>query len=570
MKKLNNKGFAISVVIYGLSVMSILILSIIMATMSSTRATTKELANDIEADLVSYSRVEVGYHVGNGQTYYVRDNQAGWYKIELWGADGGASGGLGAYTSGIVHLDDRETLEFDVPQSGGGSTRVYLSGSTNPIMIAGGGGSSEGADGGTLVGYNNDMHSIGGQINTASYVNSDFSLLEGQTLIGTKDSYATGYASASSGGYNSNGEYIGIGVGNKSYISGYGGCNPSQQGGKYFVDGMMMAGVNQGDGYAKVERVLLETQETPTLEKKNAKLNTGIKYIRDCISDSTSKWDISAMSKGEDEAALHGTTTISGKCKTVTLDKEYSLDEVAVFHDPGKDHLNHTIEVKGTTGSWMFLKNKSSLTQLSETETPAGIHISAYQFDSSEKIPDSGNYYLLPVLSENKVVTAHEDPKQSPNPIVIDYLKSKKVQKWSIEKIDKSNRNFWSTEEKNQGTIKYDEYKIVELSSYKALKVYADENKVKNQISANMAFNKYTRNDPQMWKITAVGNGTYIIESSVVIFDPSKPSGYIVPQTNIEVPDNWQDGKSELIIGRNQVTTERFKLISVDYSSKKQ
>ena len=45
MKKLSNKGFAISTVIYGLSIMGVLIISILMGILSTTRKNTKELAN---------------------------------------------------------------------------------------------------------------------------------------------------------------------------------------------------------------------------------------------------------------------------------------------------------------------------------------------------------------------------------------------------------------------------------------------------------------------------------------------------------------------------------------------
>ena len=123
---------------------------------------------------------------------------------------------------------------------------------------------------------------------------------------------------------------------------------------------------------------------------------------------------------------------------------------------------NHTIEVSSDGSNWKTIKGLGSGTELSETETVAGIHISAYQFDSTKGIPQTGNYYVLPVLSENKVMSAIDNKEKDTNAIEIDYLQGKKVQKWSIEKITNTNVS---------PTDKQPEYKIVELSGYKALAI---------------------------------------------------------------------------------------------------
>ena len=60
MKK-NNKGFAISTVIYGLSIMGILLVAIMMATMSSNRTHTSQLAKSIEEELNRISRTEISF-----------------------------------------------------------------------------------------------------------------------------------------------------------------------------------------------------------------------------------------------------------------------------------------------------------------------------------------------------------------------------------------------------------------------------------------------------------------------------------------------------------------------------
>ena len=48
MKRLNNKGFAISTIIYGLSIMGILLVAMIMAEMATIRSNTRQMSKSIE------------------------------------------------------------------------------------------------------------------------------------------------------------------------------------------------------------------------------------------------------------------------------------------------------------------------------------------------------------------------------------------------------------------------------------------------------------------------------------------------------------------------------------------
>ena len=61
-----------------------------------------------------------------------------------------------------------------------------------------------------------------------------------------------------------------------------------------------------------------------------------------------------------------------------------------------------------------------------------------------------------------------------------------------------------------------------------------------------------------------MGDGTYTIEPVVEAFDPGKPTGYLVAQTNPQ-KDNYQ----KAIIGykSNNPVVQRWKFISTDYSS---
>lgn len=119
MDKLNNKGFAFSTILYGLLLVSIMIIFMVMALMSTNRVNNKSLVDQVERELNSYSLTEYTFN-GNAD-YSVSIN--GNYMIELWGAAGGS--GNGSYSRGIFYLDSNTKVSFNfesggVRASGGG------------------------------------------------------------------------------------------------------------------------------------------------------------------------------------------------------------------------------------------------------------------------------------------------------------------------------------------------------------------------------------------------------------------------------------------------------------------
>ncbi len=617
---MNQKGFAISTVIYGLSIMGILIVAVLMATMATTRYNSSEIAKAIESDLNRYSKTETNFSYQLGassdipvaQKYIVPDGASGWYRIELWGCQGGGNGGLGAYTSGVIKLMEGDVLYFYVGKhqtTGGGKetdVRIVNGGYTDSrsfnsrIMVAAGGGTGANAAGGTLYGYQSSMVSQGGATNGNSGA-KDYGLLPtgsgnytNGTLIGYPTNYSlssvtqSGVSAPSGSGGGGDGYYPSnnSAVGGVSFIAGYAGSKAivkgvvtaqpymeyyeqlyddvnenyyySGSGTRYrFIDGRMIAGVNMGDGKARIERLVSITEESQNLIRKNQKLDN-VRYIRDCVTGGTNTTFAAIQSGTGVDLAVGKSPSASGNCKTLDLGGNYELDEIAVWHPSlhttsngtGLDVKNHTIEVS-SGGGYQYIKGIGSGTNLSETETVAGFHISAYQFDSTTTLPQTGNYYILPVLSETNVMTANETADLDANPIQIVPLSGYKRQKWSIELITDPNVSTTGNE-----------YKIVELARYKALSIYQDENMVKNSIAANASFNELARNEPQIWRITPVGNGTYIISTVVPVFDNASATGNILPQTNKNITDDYNN----IIIGKNNAQTQRFKLIAVDYS----
>ena len=58
MKKLNNKGFAITTVIYGLAILGILLMALLMSTLSQARTNNNDITRSIEDELNRFSQTE--------------------------------------------------------------------------------------------------------------------------------------------------------------------------------------------------------------------------------------------------------------------------------------------------------------------------------------------------------------------------------------------------------------------------------------------------------------------------------------------------------------------------------
>ena len=123
--KLNNRGFAISTLLYGLMIMSLLIVIALISNLSTNRINTTSFVDKVEDELnrLSLSDTEGDYTGGevdnNGREYIAPTS--GWYKIELWGASvqnqdnaGAINYIYGAYTSGEIDLNKNEEWDKDV------------------------------------------------------------------------------------------------------------------------------------------------------------------------------------------------------------------------------------------------------------------------------------------------------------------------------------------------------------------------------------------------------------------------------------------------------------------------
>ncbi|MDY5992389.1 MAG: glycine-rich protein [Bacilli bacterium] len=227
--KLNNKGFAISTVLYSLLIMVFLIVTLMMGIMASNRKSNRNLVETIEDELNRYNESATTFAYKDGTTgeaeaqiYTVPSGQSGWYKIELWGASGGnatsetgevRAGGKGAYTSGLIYLTENQKLYFYIGgtttnssggangggtgagkgMGGGGSTDVRIKSGAwdnddslrTRLMVAAGGGGAEGFKEGAPGGDAGAVIGSPGQSNIAgsNYTNAGFGSQKGPILV---------------------------------------------------------------------------------------------------------------------------------------------------------------------------------------------------------------------------------------------------------------------------------------------------------------------------------------------------------------------------------------------------
>lgn len=463
MKKLNNRGFAISTLLYGLMIMSLLIVFALFSNLSTNRQNTVTFVDKVEDELNRLSVVNTGGdYIGGvvdaqGREYIVSEN--GWYKIELWGASGGpsVSAGKGSYVSGVIYLEANSSLYFYVGaqggvhgtfnsgSAGGGATDVRLiSGEwddaeslSSRIMVAAGGGSY--GNGGAIAGNGNSpgiqLPCTAGSLGGAGYGSS--------TSTGGGSSYIAGYAGVKA----STGQtYEVFNIHRGKYNED--GTPVLEEYTPVFYDGMMLSGVNSGVGKFKITKVSDNDIDNPPRRNSNAKLNN-VMYIRDCVTNpnnitNVAKWiEIQAIKNGvrqelsfveatggtlsDDSIINDGDADVpdvyarmdgSGKkCVIYQLSDTMNLDEIAVWHNYSYTNtssmvIGHELSVSADRRVWTMLRSVSTDTstggQQNEGETSDGIRYNTFQYDSTEELPE-GNYYIFSSYSNNRVLTLRSD-----------------------------------------------------------------------------------------------------------------------------------------------------------------
>ena len=518
MKKMNNKGFAITTLLYGLMSVGFLIMTLLMGIMSQNRQNTSTLVKKIEDELNRYGETETTFsYSGQAQEYIVPYGQAGWYKVELWGAS--TSNGAGDYTSGIIYLHENEKLYF------------YL----------------------------------GGSCTSATECNSAFN--KGNTEVRTNTATETATIMRASG------------YGKTSYIAGYAGANSLSEAGsatnqtnhfsgKYFINGLMVSKSNVEKGKANVELVYKATS-TQYPPQKHQKLSQ-VRYIKHCMNDGNQLVEIQAINIATGEnlvkktgvtfSGLSGTAAYDGKidsnystvssCVQINLGAIYDLSELAIWHyyASSKSYKNNTLQVSTNGSTWRDIKNYS---QISSTypSSASGEHFTPWQADSTAELP-SGRYYIFSLVNPSKVFTADNAREiTAPNKanVTVKNFDGSKLQKWTIERVSPndtnlSNKSSWSTTPI---------YRIYESENNHALQLADGTSESGENINAAHISRNY---EWDLWHIVPMANGTYKIKSLIATGSNSRYA-YEGTSSNIS---------SSADVGVDDYRT-RFRIINAEY-----
>ena len=644
--KLNNKGFAISTVLYSLLIMVFLIVTLMMGIMASNRKSNRNLVETIEEELNRYNENATNFAFKDGasgeavpQTYTVPSGQSGWYKIELWGASGGSTksettgevraGGKGAYTSGLIYLDDNDEVYFYIGgtttnsnggangggtgagkgMGGGGSTDVRIkSGAWNNdqslrtrLMVAAGGGGAEGFKEGATGGDAGAIIGRPGQSNIVSgiYTNAGYGSQKGPILVNwinlweKADKCNSGYISIDSdsvskiktacgklglgggatnnegggggsgyfgggAGSSDNSKVAGSGGGGSSFIAGYAGVKYSHQWpgyredkyytetSRFFVNGQMVEGVNEGDGKARIELVSTGTAK-PTA--KNSKL-TNVRYIRSCTSGTTDdqtnvSWaEVAAMQNGTNLAHSKGVSSVSnvsissiGKkkitdddvdslysgsksasdlaCIIIDLGATENIDEIAIYHNPTavqKMRHGESLQVSSDNRNWTTLIDSAVDTL---PENTSGVRYTAWDLDYQATSLPNGIYQVQSALSQVSrglsAVNNNTGQKEDENSDTLYSERHVKLALFGAQSLSQD----WSVT-----SLGGDVYRLVETASNRALQIKDSLGTAGTAVNTSSGYGtseesgEYGYNWTQ-WHIISLGDGTYTIKAEV-------------------------------------------------------
>lgn len=573
MKKMNNRGFVISTVLYTLVIMIFLIVILLMSLMAASRRNSKNLIDTIEDELDRYSETKTDLVYDNNQdeqVYIVPYGQAGWYYIQLWGASGGDfgsyHGGYGGYTSGLVYLAENTYVTFYVGRAGGsmsgeayvkantggagtagkgagggGATTMQING-TNIMIAAGGGGANAKEDGAPAGGIK------GG--NTSPLITGGTQHIPGISPVGVGNSSkgGSGIAGGGSGLYGGGaGNDTNAGAGGSSYIIGYAATNgttPTVN----VLNPLMIGGTNQGNGRVSIE---LMTQTEPVA--KTDALNN-VRYIRDCDAGkahseiqviSTTGQNIAyKKTSGGTLVLTDGDFTIPytrDECVTIDLGSvRNDIAEIAVWHKYAELYEIHTsansfqlflsqrksVSVSSNNSSWTYLK----LSQTKEVpEDSTGLRFSRYQnttvkYSSSNgqgKVTEvtnlpAGNYYIISALGKNQALEAKSNYDDGTGSAETRFNSTVQLSTFT----GNANQR-WTIEKVDDG------YRIIEADSHYAMQVVDSLSQAGSRVNTSSAYGSdygWTK-----WKIKSLGDGTYNIYP-VIQKDATKPT-YLATST---------------------------------------
>ena len=542
---MNNKGFAITSVIYGLSILGMMIVFILMGTISSSRRNVTEQAKAVENFLVHLNQASAIIN-GNG-SFKVPKGESGWYRFEAFGKKI-SDGTLGAYTTGIIYAEEGDTLFTKVTSDG---TEIRYGSSEGEIIMRAQRARSPGvAPGGTTKCYRGGTPS-GGNIdaNTSDIVKvgstyETFNGIKAGGAVWIQDCDATDPA--------------------PSYIRGFVSSKETGDFNHAFVDGLMLANASNYDDGKVIITLLKERTNngeylTATNNKFNGATHLKVAGVDPSLGTYSVYYSCATGYSADEKTITQKVVACTSPCQIDSSCK--SLDDVAVvFDNPYVNAINTTIQLK-KGGSFKNIYQSGSENGVPTGAT--GIHISAYQPDSFTDI-NHGNYYIIPVIADTKVLSAAASKDHISDPLTVQPVNGEFYQKWSIDLISSGSVQNYTNITNKTGKS---EYRIMDLARYKALNVAYDENRLGNNVATSETFNSVSRNDPQVWNVVPMKDGTFAIKTIVESFNASAKTGFLYadPTDKYIKIGLTKDSASGDDNSRQPTAAERFYLYSIDF-----
>ena len=462
---MNKNGFAISTLLYGISLMGVMIVILMMSIMSTNRKNTSTMVRDIEEELNRMSLTNTAIDTpGANKPYVVPEEESGWYKIQLWGAEKSKKG---AYTSGIIYLDAGQKLYFTIGEKDAANPNsyVYVTNDTNTdmnnksilsysyIMRAGGGNAQVPA------------HESPAEATTGSFIAGYPGVISYKPSITTHTThpYMDGYAPG-----DMNFIYQDFLVNDDDHIFGPNNTKKNFA----FLDTYMVPEVKEGNGLMKIEKISSNARNNPPIALTT---KPRIQYLQDVmtVSTGTATWrDISVMgyytaddtlinSRGTvknllaattdpiRDNKLASTTTAFGNKRNVNATAGFTQYSVGIYHAASQKISSETLKLYyGATESESW-----PISMKNFTETGVGINYSlarasAFGFKVGE-FPDSADFWISRDTTPDLLVTSSLTGNT-----FLSSITDSQAQKWHIEKV--AGKNY---------------YKIVETSKNYSLRI---------------------------------------------------------------------------------------------------
>ena len=386
MKRIGNKGFTVSTLLYGLLLIALLLVLLIMNNMSNNRQNTRQLVKKIDGDLnrFSNSNSEIRPATDDSmQEFLVPPGREGWYKVELWAPKKGSNGD---YVSGIIYLYDNDSIFINVgtatKNNGKVDVMINTGDATNSTIMSAGQGNS------TIFGYT--------KTTTASYSHTTddphngeaervrvYSIFDGyiaKNVFKEEIGRVTVKLVSDAGIATPPGQKSALLSGSHDYVRYIRVCNA----------GGTTPGTLRFVGYAQ------DGMDTPTVGHQKPKIAVGI---------------------------VDKTAPVSGCSEAINIGPGTKIADIALFPGNNATITSPSVQIQYSQDG----TNYTDLLVGTRTITSTGIHVNPWDYDNSASF-ESGSYYIIAATNRKAINDVSGDG------VRMDPMSGATSQKWYFQK----------------------------------------------------------------------------------------------------------------------------------------